>query len=63
MGESMRRCSSDSPPPLSLPPQEYYDKGEYVIRQGEEGSTFYIIAQGKVKLLLSKCYLKDITRI
>uniref|UniRef100_A0A8C8E446 cGMP-dependent protein kinase n=1 Tax=Oryzias sinensis TaxID=183150 RepID=A0A8C8E446_9TELE len=29
---------------------EYYDKGEYIIREGEEGSTFYIIAQGKVKV-------------
>ncbi|NXJ99384.1 KGP2 kinase, partial [Corythaixoides concolor] len=27
---------------------EYYDKGDYVIREGEEGSTFFIIAKGKV---------------
>uniref|UniRef100_A0A667YUC8 cGMP-dependent protein kinase n=1 Tax=Myripristis murdjan TaxID=586833 RepID=A0A667YUC8_9TELE len=32
---------------------EYYDKGEYIIREGEEGSTFYIIAQGKVKVTQS----------
>ncbi|KAK2838040.1 hypothetical protein Q5P01_015252 [Channa striata] len=29
---------------------KYYDKGKYIIRQGERGSTFYIIAQGKVKV-------------
>nr|XP_020658843.1 cGMP-dependent protein kinase 2 [Pogona vitticeps] len=29
---------------------EYYDKGDYVIREGEEGSTFFVIAKGKVKV-------------
>nr|XP_025971057.1 cGMP-dependent protein kinase 2 [Dromaius novaehollandiae] len=32
---------------------EYYDKGDYVIREGEEGSTFFIIAKGKVKVTQS----------
>ncbi|KAJ8398092.1 hypothetical protein AAFF_G00431690 [Aldrovandia affinis] len=32
---------------------EYYDKGDYVIREGEEGSTFYIIAKGKIKVTQS----------
>ncbi|NXC33246.1 KGP2 kinase, partial [Campylorhamphus procurvoides] len=27
---------------------EYYDKGDYVIREGEEGNTFFIISKGKV---------------
>ncbi|KAK4819200.1 hypothetical protein QYF61_026816 [Mycteria americana] len=27
---------------------EYYDKGDYVIQEGEEGNAFFIIAQGKV---------------
>ncbi|NXN40496.1 KGP2 kinase, partial [Rhinoptilus africanus] len=27
---------------------EYYDKGDYIIREGEEGNTFFIIAKGKV---------------
>ncbi|KAM9236690.1 cGMP-dependent protein kinase 2 isoform 1-T1 [Leptosomus discolor] len=27
---------------------EHYDKGDYVIREGEEGNTFFIIAKGKV---------------
>ncbi|XP_075607505.1 cGMP-dependent protein kinase 2 [Balearica regulorum gibbericeps] len=27
---------------------EYYNKGDYVIREGEEGNTFFIIANGKV---------------
>ncbi|KAG2466394.1 KGP2 kinase, partial [Polypterus senegalus] len=27
---------------------EYYDTGDYIIREGEEGSTFYIIAKGKI---------------
>lgn len=36
---------------LSLPSQqEYYDKGDYIIREGEEGSTFFILAKGKVNL-------------
>ncbi|KAJ8285324.1 hypothetical protein GJAV_G00025550 [Gymnothorax javanicus] len=32
---------------------EYYDKGDYVIREGEEGSTFYIIAKGKIRVTQS----------
>ncbi|XP_063314874.1 cGMP-dependent protein kinase 2 [Pelobates fuscus] len=32
---------------------EYYEKGDYIIRQGEEGSTFFIIAKGKVKVTQS----------
>ncbi|XP_025945459.1 cGMP-dependent protein kinase 2 isoform X4 [Apteryx rowi] len=32
---------------------EYYDEGDYVIREGEEGSTFFIIAKGKVKVTQS----------
>ncbi|XP_053547989.1 cGMP-dependent protein kinase 2-like [Bombina bombina] len=27
---------------------EFYDKGDYIIREGEEGNTFFIIAKGKV---------------
>ncbi|KAM7113257.1 LOW QUALITY PROTEIN: cGMP-dependent protein kinase 2 [Ciconia maguari] len=27
---------------------EYYDKGDYVIQEGEEGNAFFIIAKGKV---------------
>ncbi|XP_058891262.1 cGMP-dependent protein kinase 2 [Acipenser ruthenus] len=27
---------------------DYYDKGEYIIREGEEGNTFFIIAVGEV---------------
>lgn len=34
---------------LIAPHQEYYDKGDYVIREGEEGNTFFIIAKGKVR--------------
>ncbi|XP_062873901.1 cGMP-dependent protein kinase 2 [Trichomycterus rosablanca] len=33
--------------------EEYYDKGDYVIREGEEGNTFYIIANGKIKVTQS----------
>ncbi|XP_032868511.1 cGMP-dependent protein kinase 2-like isoform X1 [Amblyraja radiata] len=29
---------------------DYYDKGDYIIRQGEQGSTFFIIAKGKVQV-------------
>ncbi|XP_056290833.1 cGMP-dependent protein kinase 2 isoform X2 [Pseudoliparis swirei] len=27
---------------------DYFEKGEYIIREGEEGNTFFIIAKGKV---------------
>ncbi|XP_033835638.1 cGMP-dependent protein kinase 2 isoform X1 [Periophthalmus magnuspinnatus] len=27
---------------------DYYDRGEYIIREGEEGDTFFIIAKGQV---------------
>ncbi|XP_063050671.1 cGMP-dependent protein kinase 2 [Engraulis encrasicolus] len=32
---------------------EYYDKGDYIIREGEEGNTFYILSKGKVKVTQS----------
>ncbi|XP_053319211.1 cGMP-dependent protein kinase 2 [Spea bombifrons] len=32
---------------------EYYEKGDYIIREGEEGSTFFIIANGKVMVTQS----------
>ncbi|XP_041045020.1 cGMP-dependent protein kinase 2 isoform X3 [Carcharodon carcharias] len=35
---------------------EYYDKGDYIIREGEEGSTFFILAKGKVKVTQSTEY-------
>ncbi|KAJ7415981.1 cGMP-dependent protein kinase 2 [Pitangus sulphuratus] len=39
---TVRKDSRDFEPP------EYYNKGDYVIREGEEGNTFFIIANGKV---------------
>uniref|UniRef100_A0A4W3HHJ1 cGMP-dependent protein kinase n=1 Tax=Callorhinchus milii TaxID=7868 RepID=A0A4W3HHJ1_CALMI len=32
---------------------EYYDQGDYIIREGEEGSTFFILAKGKVQVTQS----------
>ncbi|XP_059802406.1 cGMP-dependent protein kinase 2 [Hypanus sabinus] len=29
---------------------DYYDTGDYIIREGEQGSTFFIIAKGKVRV-------------
>ncbi|XP_052007262.1 cGMP-dependent protein kinase 2 [Xyrauchen texanus] len=29
---------------------DYFDKGEYIIREGEEGNTFFIIAKGEVSV-------------
>lgn len=31
--------------------QDYFEKGEYIIREGEEGNTFFIIAKGEVRHL------------
>ncbi|XP_051897493.1 cGMP-dependent protein kinase 2 [Pristis pectinata] len=33
---------------------DYYDKGDYIIREGEQGSTFFIIAKGKVRVTQSR---------
>lgn len=33
--------------------QTHYDDGEYIIRQGARGDTFFIISKGKVSLLSS----------
>ena len=30
--------------------QAHYSNGEYIIRQGARGDTFYIISKGKVKV-------------
>lgn len=29
--------------------QDYFEKGEYIIREGEEGNTFFIISKGEVR--------------
>ncbi|XP_043535155.1 cGMP-dependent protein kinase 2 isoform X3 [Chiloscyllium plagiosum] len=29
---------------------DYYDQGDYIIREGEQGNTFFIIAKGKVRV-------------
>ncbi|XP_078055421.1 cGMP-dependent protein kinase 2 [Mustelus asterias] len=29
---------------------DYYDKGDYIIREGEQGNTFFVIAKGKVRV-------------
>ena len=33
--------------------QDYFEKGEHIIREGEEGNTFFIIAKGEVRFLHS----------
>lgn len=33
--------------------QDHFEKGEYIIREGEEGNTFFIIAKGEVRYLHS----------
>lgn len=37
--------------PLSF--QDHFEKGEHIIREGEEGNTFFIIAKGEVRYLHS----------
>ncbi|XP_038615576.1 cGMP-dependent protein kinase 2 [Tachyglossus aculeatus] len=32
---------------------EFYDQGDFIIREGEEGNTFFILAKGKVKVTQS----------
>lgn len=31
--------------------QDCFEKGEYIIREGEEGNTFFIISKGEVRYL------------
>ena len=36
--------------PALLPPQTAYKEGEYIVRQGAGGDTFFIISKGRVSL-------------
>lgn len=38
-----------APPSVIYVPQTHYTEGDYVIRQGAAGDTFYIISKGQVK--------------
>ena len=38
--------------PALLPPQTAYKEGEYIVRQGAGGDTFFIISKGRVSSLV-----------
>ena len=42
-----RRCSSRSPRPAAAPLGALYQPGDFVITQGEDGDTFYIVSEAK----------------
>lgn len=42
-------CSSSSVQSSRTSLQDCFEKGEYIIREGEEGSTFFIISKGEVR--------------
>lgn len=47
------------PPSLTcLSQQSRYSEGDYIIRQGATGDTFYIISSGQVRMRMAEPYLE-----
>lgn len=39
--------------------QTYYNNGDYIVRQGARGDTFFIISKGQVKVTIKKPNSQD----